>query len=719
MNWRVIIPLVALFAAGAAASWYFGAPQRFFDAPAAKRQLTLYGNVDVREVQLAFRVAGRIKAMAVDEGDSVRVGEPLAALDDGPLAAAVRGAQANVAALQAALDKAIAGPRPAEIDQAKAQCAQLEANLKLAELTLGRTRLSAAERRRHAGDPRPGAGVARRRRGEFDSARQALKLLEEGTRPEDIEAARANLAAAKANLASAKIALQDATLIAPADGVILTRVDEPGAVVATGATAYVMALSNPMWVRAYVSETDLGKVAPGMKVSIFTDSAPGEAYAGTIGYISPVAEFTPKTVETPRSSHRPRLSSARGRRPSRRGAPAGHAGDGRGAAERRRRRRGDVMTASVETEDREVLVDLADVSKRFGAPAPALDGITAQVWSAEITGLVGPDGAGKTTLIRLMAGLLTPSEGGVTVLRPRQPQAARGDPASHRLHAAALRALRGSVGSGEPDLYADLRGVPLPSAGDVRRLLAFTDLARFTARLAGKLSGGMKQKLGLACALLQDAAPASARRAERRRRSDLAARIVADGARPDRRGRRRRLESTAYLDEAETCAEVFCSTRASCCSPAGPSDDRADRRAASTSFRASTRSPRHAREALRPARRHRRRDPGRGGSPRAGAGRRSGDAEPSRRRRGGRPRAALRGRLRRHARRRAGRAFEAGRGFAHDQRRGRRRGVEARGADQAVSAISPPQITSPSRSSAARFSACSARTAPASRPPSR
>ena len=166
MNRRVIIPLVALFAAGAAASWYFGAPQRFFDAPAAKRQLTLYGNVDVREVQLAFRVAGRIKAMAVDEGDSVRVGEPLAALDDGPLAAAVRGAQANVAALQAALDKAIAGPRPAEIDQAKAQCAQLEANLKLAELTLGRTRLSAAERRRHAGDPRSGAGVARRRRGE-------------------------------------------------------------------------------------------------------------------------------------------------------------------------------------------------------------------------------------------------------------------------------------------------------------------------------------------------------------------------------------------------------------------------------------------------------------------------------------------------------------------------------------------------------------------------
>jgi len=237
--------------------------------------------------------------MAVDEGDAVKTGDTLAVLDDGPLAAAVRAAEANVAALQAALDKAIAGPRLAEIDQAKAQCAQLEANLKLAELTLGRTRLllptgAATQTTLDQAQASHDAAAA-----SLDSARQALKLLEEGTRPEDIAAAQANLAAAKANLASAQIALQDATLVAPAEGVILTRVDEPGAVVATGATAYVMALSNPMWVRAYVSETDLGKVAPGMKVSIFTDGAPTKAYAGTIGYVSPVAEFTPKTVETP------------------------------------------------------------------------------------------------------------------------------------------------------------------------------------------------------------------------------------------------------------------------------------------------------------------------------------------------------------------------------------------------------------------------------------
>ena len=89
MNRRVIIPLVALIAAVAAASWYFEASQRFFETPAAAGRLTLYGNVDVREVQLAFRVGGRIKTMAVDEGDAVKAGETLAALDEGPLAAAV------------------------------------------------------------------------------------------------------------------------------------------------------------------------------------------------------------------------------------------------------------------------------------------------------------------------------------------------------------------------------------------------------------------------------------------------------------------------------------------------------------------------------------------------------------------------------------------------------------------------------------------------------
>jgi HlyD family secretion protein len=131
------------------------------------------------------------------------------------------------------------------------------------------------------------------------AAAQGLRLLDEGTRAEDLAAARANLEAAQARLAMAQTALADTRLLAPQAGVVLSRVREPGAIVAPGEVAYVVSLTRPVWVRAYVGEEELGRVHPGLEVAVVTDSAPGRPYRGRIGFISPVAEFTPKSVETP------------------------------------------------------------------------------------------------------------------------------------------------------------------------------------------------------------------------------------------------------------------------------------------------------------------------------------------------------------------------------------------------------------------------------------
>ncbi|GGC50062.1 secretion protein HlyD [Chelatococcus reniformis] len=289
--------LVLAIAAGAA--WWLDLPTRLGFARTASGGLTLYGNVDIRQVQLGFRVSGRISAMTVDEGDAVAPGQVLARLDAQPYLDAVHAAEAQVANQAATLAKLEAGPRPAEIAQARAQLAERTADLANAALAFDRSRRL-----------RPGGAVSQAvldqnqsakdmAAARVDSAREALRLLEQGTRAEDIAAARASLQAAQANLASARTSLADAQLHAPASGVVLSRVREPGAIVAPSDTVYVVSLAEPVWVRTYVAEPDLGRIHPGLAVEVTTDTAPERPYRGRIGFISPVAEFTPKTVETP------------------------------------------------------------------------------------------------------------------------------------------------------------------------------------------------------------------------------------------------------------------------------------------------------------------------------------------------------------------------------------------------------------------------------------
>jgi HlyD family secretion protein len=291
---RILLALAVVAGIAGFAYWFYWLrPEETRNA-----RLVLYGNVDIRQVDLGFRVAGRSAEMRFEEGDVVTAGQVMAVLDKRPFEDDVRLAEADVAAQTATLEKYEAGSRPAEIAQARALVAERKATLDNAVLVLKRQ--EELVKRGNVSQQAYDNALAQKNevQAQLQSARAALELAVEGFRKEDIAAARANLQMAEARLASAETNLADTAIAAPADGVILTRIQEPGAIVAAGAPVYTLSLRNPVWVRAYVREPDLGRVHPGMRALVTTDTAPQHPYHGHIGFISPVAEFTPKTVET-------------------------------------------------------------------------------------------------------------------------------------------------------------------------------------------------------------------------------------------------------------------------------------------------------------------------------------------------------------------------------------------------------------------------------------
>ena len=259
--------------------------------------LHLYGNVDIREVELAFRQPGRMTSMAFDEGDAVTAGTVIAQLDATPYREKLAAAQAELNAAQAGLDKLRSGNRPQEITQAREHVRQAQAAFHEAERNFKRqnTLLQSGASSQRTVD----AARATRDRATADlaSAEAALSLAKDGFRSEDVAAGEARVAAAAAALAQARTALTDTKLVAPSDGIVIARIREPGSMVASSTPVYTLSLRDPVYVRAYVSEPDLGRIAPGASVRVHTDSS-DKVYRGQIGFISPRAEFTPKTVET-------------------------------------------------------------------------------------------------------------------------------------------------------------------------------------------------------------------------------------------------------------------------------------------------------------------------------------------------------------------------------------------------------------------------------------
>jgi membrane fusion protein YbhG len=292
---RRVTAVAAACAFVLAVAWYLWHAHRADDPNAA---LSLSGNVDVHQVELGFRVTGRISQMSVQEGDKVAAGETLAQLDRVPFATDVAAASADVAQAQAQLDKAQRGYRVEEIAQARATVEQRAADLENARVSLQRQQqLVAAGLVTHQ-QIDDAAARLRMSEAQLAGARDQLTLELRGSRIEDIQTQKAMLASAQARLERAQTALADATLLAPSAGIISVRAREAGAIVQAGQTVYTLTLNDPVWIRAYVPQPRLGRIKPGMAVSVSIDSMPGKHYQGTVGFISPDAEFTPKSVQT-------------------------------------------------------------------------------------------------------------------------------------------------------------------------------------------------------------------------------------------------------------------------------------------------------------------------------------------------------------------------------------------------------------------------------------
>lgn len=288
--------LVLAIVAGAATGWWL------LHRRAPANELTLYGDVDLRQVELGFNAVERISQVLAKEGDRVRPGQVLARLDVTRLTPQAAEAEATVQAYQATLDRLRHGSRPEEIAQARAGLAADEAaatdaqrkSERLANL-LG-TSAGKALSQQEVDDAKFAADQARSR---AKAEAAALRLAVIGPRREDIDQAAAQLRSAQAQAALLRRQLAEADLVAPADAVVRARLAEPGDISAPTKAAFELALISPKWVRAYVSETDLGRVKPGMAATVTVDAFPSRRFSGWIGFISPTAEFTPKPVETP------------------------------------------------------------------------------------------------------------------------------------------------------------------------------------------------------------------------------------------------------------------------------------------------------------------------------------------------------------------------------------------------------------------------------------
>ena len=265
-----LIPILILLAAAIAAGVYLY--PRLTKKAEPESQLTLSGNIEAHESLVSFKVQGRIIDLPVEEGQSVEQGALLARLDDADYKQKVRIDEATVHVRKADLQEK-------KLDYDRAQSLFSKDEVSAQDRDLAETALKRAEATSRA-------------------AQQRYNEAVEGSRKEDIAIARANLTEANANLGLSRVNLDYTILRAPATGVITVRQTELGEVVVPGTPVVTLADLDHIWLRAYIAETDLGRIRWGQEAAITTDTYPGKQYRGRVSFISSTAEFTPKSVQT-------------------------------------------------------------------------------------------------------------------------------------------------------------------------------------------------------------------------------------------------------------------------------------------------------------------------------------------------------------------------------------------------------------------------------------
>lgn len=260
--------------------------------------LKFYGNVDVRTVSLAFQVSGKIDSLNFEEGQKVKKGDVIATLDNALYREYLKQIEAQVEVQKAKIQKLEKGYRKEEISKARANMEQKKALMENAQTTFRRyekllTTNSTSEDKYDSAKTAYESAKAL-----YAYAESSFELLKNGYEKEDILSAKAQLSALESQKNQHQIHLNDTILYAPSDGLILTRVHEVGSIVNASQTVVEMAIEDKYWVRSYISERYLGLIKPGMKALVYTDNNKEKAYHGEVSFISPLAEFTPKSVQT-------------------------------------------------------------------------------------------------------------------------------------------------------------------------------------------------------------------------------------------------------------------------------------------------------------------------------------------------------------------------------------------------------------------------------------